>query len=233
MSIQARPLGRKGFTLVELLIVVAIIGVLSTVGVPTFRRMIQKSKKSEAKVNLGGFYTAQNAFLSEYGAYGNNVAKMGFEVDGDVTQLTYVVGFMNANCHPEVSAAGGAITPVPGVSGAGVIGTAIQSAFPAYYTAAGATSAVGRLDLFISAVSPPPYNVHTAGAQQRYCFGNGVVAAATVDPGAAGTPNTFRAVAAGVIAPGVDKTLPGLNTDPDIWTIDHGRLLVNNQDGIK
>ena len=58
---------QTGFTLVELLIVVAIIGVLSTIGVPTFKRMIQKSKKSEAKVNLGGLYTAEQAFFAEKG----------------------------------------------------------------------------------------------------------------------------------------------------------------------
>src|SRR5690606_11881199 len=87
----------KGFTLVELLIVVAIIGVLSTIGVPTFRRMIQKSKKSEAKVNLGGLFTAEAAFQAEYAAYGNNLEAMGFEIDGNPASLIYKVGFIGSN----------------------------------------------------------------------------------------------------------------------------------------
>ncbi|MBY0370262.1 prepilin-type N-terminal cleavage/methylation domain-containing protein, partial [bacterium] len=81
--------GRRGFTLVELLIVVAIIGVLSTIGVPTFKRMIQKSKKAEAKVGLGGLYTTEAAFFAEYNGYGNNLAKMGYAIDG-AASATYV-----------------------------------------------------------------------------------------------------------------------------------------------
>src|ERR671910_792159 len=97
---MARKLFKKyrsyGFTLVELLIVVAIIGVLSTIGIPTFRRMVQKSKKSEAKVNLGGLYTAESAFFAEYGGYGNNLDKIGFETDG--SNLMYVIGFPTTTC---------------------------------------------------------------------------------------------------------------------------------------
>jgi type IV pilus assembly protein PilA len=115
--------GKRGFTLVELLIVVAIIGVLSTIGVPTFRRMIQKSKKSEAKVNLGGIYTTEAAFFAEYNAYGNNLSRMGFEIDGAASTLIYRVGFMDAAC-------AGVTTVLPS-SGQNV---AINAAFPAYYT---------------------------------------------------------------------------------------------------
>ncbi|MCB0403142.1 MAG: prepilin-type N-terminal cleavage/methylation domain-containing protein [Bdellovibrionales bacterium] len=84
----------KGFTLVELLIVVAIIGVLSTIGIPTFRSMVQKAKKSEAKVALGGLYTAEAAFFAEYGGYGNNLTHVGFDLEGQ--GRIYSVGFPNA-----------------------------------------------------------------------------------------------------------------------------------------
>jgi prepilin-type N-terminal cleavage/methylation domain-containing protein len=117
--------GKRGFTLVELLIVVAIIGVLSTIGVPTFRRMIQKSKKSEAKVNLGGVYTTESAFYAEYNYYGNNLTRMGFEIDGSASSLIYTVGYYTAAC-----ANSAAINPPTGTT------LAINAAFPAYYTAA-------------------------------------------------------------------------------------------------
>jgi type IV pilus assembly protein PilA len=113
----------KGFTLVELLIVVAIIGVLSTIGVPTFRRMIQKSKKSEAKVNLGGVYTSEAAFNAEYNYYGNNLTRMGYEIDGSPSALIYTVGFFGTNCANQTT-----ILPTNATAFA-----AINAAFPAYY----------------------------------------------------------------------------------------------------
>ncbi|MBI1860867.1 MAG: prepilin-type N-terminal cleavage/methylation domain-containing protein [Deltaproteobacteria bacterium] len=91
------PKNKQGFTLVELLIVVAIIGILSTVGIPTFKKMVQKSKKSEAKVALGGLYTAEAAFFSEYGAYGNYLDKIGFEMSGGGGTV-YSMGFTTSAC---------------------------------------------------------------------------------------------------------------------------------------
>lgn len=115
----------RGFTLVELLIVVAIIGVLSTLGVPTFRRMIQKSKKSEAKVNLGALYTAEAAFKAEYSVFGNNLNRMGFEIDGTPANMTYNIGFFDGSCQ-------GRGTAEPTISNAQ--GTQLNQAYPAYYT---------------------------------------------------------------------------------------------------
>ena len=50
---------QSGFTLVELMIVVAIIGVLSAVAVPNFKKYQAKAKSSEAKVQLAAAYTAE------------------------------------------------------------------------------------------------------------------------------------------------------------------------------
>ncbi|WP_414645174.1 type IV pilin protein, partial [Candidatus Deferrimicrobium sp.] len=50
--------GKKGFTLIELMIVVAIIGILAAIAIPNFLRFQAKSKQSEAKTNLGGIFTA-------------------------------------------------------------------------------------------------------------------------------------------------------------------------------
>ena len=62
---------RKGFTLIELMIVVAIIGILAAIAIPNFLKFQAKSKTSEAKTNLKAIYTAETAYYSEENEYGN------------------------------------------------------------------------------------------------------------------------------------------------------------------
>jgi type IV pilus assembly protein PilA len=63
--------GKKGFTLIELMIVVAIIGILAAIAIPNFLKFQAKSKQSEAKTNLAGIFTAQTAYFGEQNTYGN------------------------------------------------------------------------------------------------------------------------------------------------------------------
>jgi len=53
---------QKGFTLIELMIVVAIIGILAAVAIPNFLKYQAKSKQSEARVLLSGLYTSEIAY---------------------------------------------------------------------------------------------------------------------------------------------------------------------------
>jgi len=62
---------RKGFTLIELMIVVAIIGILAAIAIPNFLKFQAKSKMSEAKTNLGAIYTGQLSYFGEQNSYGD------------------------------------------------------------------------------------------------------------------------------------------------------------------
>ena len=62
---------KKGFTLIELMIVVAIIGILAAIAIPNFLKFQAKSKQSEAKSNLGAIFTGQLAFFGEQNQYGS------------------------------------------------------------------------------------------------------------------------------------------------------------------
>ena len=68
----------RGFTLIELMIVVAIIGILAAIAIPNFTRFQAKSKQSEAKNNLKTLFTAERAQYQEYDQYLAFPATMGF-----------------------------------------------------------------------------------------------------------------------------------------------------------
>ena len=61
---------KKGFTLIELMIVVAIIGILAAIAIPNFMRFQARSRTTEARTNLGAIYTGQVAFFGEGNSYG-------------------------------------------------------------------------------------------------------------------------------------------------------------------
>lgn len=59
----------KGFTLIELMIVVAIIGILAAIAIPNFVKFQCRSKQGEAKTNLKSMYVAQEGYRAEYDVY--------------------------------------------------------------------------------------------------------------------------------------------------------------------
>jgi type IV pilus assembly protein PilA len=60
---------KKAFTLIELMIVVAIIGILAAIAVPNFLKFQCKAKTSEARTNLKALYVAQESFQAENDVY--------------------------------------------------------------------------------------------------------------------------------------------------------------------
>ena len=90
-----------GFTLIELMVVVVILGILATLAVPRYNRFVAKSRQSEAKTNLGHIAMLQDAFRVEYERYeelnpigdltscpGDSKNELGFR-PSDCTKLRY------------------------------------------------------------------------------------------------------------------------------------------------
>jgi len=72
---------RKGFTLIELMVVILIVGILAAVAIPIMRGRVDSAKWSEGKAGMGTIGTALRAYAAEKGATGTyppTLATLGF-----------------------------------------------------------------------------------------------------------------------------------------------------------
>ena len=79
---------QKGFTLIELMIVVAIIGILAAIAIPNYLAYQAKARRSEVKANLGAINKSEIAFQSEKGRF-SGFSEIGWGIVGASQRFTY------------------------------------------------------------------------------------------------------------------------------------------------
>lgn len=145
---------QDGFTLVELMVVVAIIGLLSAVAVPNFKKYQAKAKISEAKLQLSAIYTAEVAFFSDFGMYATCLRYMGYDPELEISNRYYAMGFFltpaaarDATASTSAVNSGLLLTSCPD-AGTALVGTTLTDQAATYFLAGkGAGSALATLGI--------------------------------------------------------------------------------------
>jgi type IV pilus assembly protein PilA len=84
-----RNQSEKGFTLVELLVVIIIIGILAAISLPNFMNQTAKAKQSEAKQNVSLVNKAQNNYRAEKNKFADKFDDLAISVlKGNTTDFT-------------------------------------------------------------------------------------------------------------------------------------------------
>jgi len=112
MNIKLKEQG--GFTLIELMLVVTIIGILSAIAIPNMMSYLAKTKQAEAKAALGGVFTNEQAYDAEFDAYSDSFTDIGFGLAGGTKYYDFTITAPDGSSWPVNSWIGEHGTPGDG-----------------------------------------------------------------------------------------------------------------------
>ncbi len=158
-------IGSEGFTLVELMVSVGIIGVLAAVAIPNYNRFTAKARQTEAKVGLGAIYTSEVAYFADISAYSACLGNIGTNL---VTKY-YNIGFNSGGAADAAPFYKTAYLPSPGAT-AGTACSVGTSSISTTLIAYKATTSAGAQTLAASpyvtlATALPSRTAFTAAAE--------------------------------------------------------------------
>lgn len=113
-------MGMKGFSLIELMVVLAIVALLTMIAMPNFMRYLAKAQRTEAYINLKSLFLAQKAYAAEHnGKYAKNLTGKD-SLQWSPADIKYTYGFASGGNAAVVGCLG---TPASALQGTSVDGS--------------------------------------------------------------------------------------------------------------
>jgi type IV pilus assembly protein PilA len=195
----------KGFTLVELMVVVAIIGILASIAIPNYQRYQAKARQTEAKISLAALLTAEQSYAVESSTFIACLYKIGYQPTG--SNFFYATGFQSA---PGNTCGAG------GVKADGTVYTATNASCTDYFTGTTDVGPCPAEGTTYPNYSGNPYSWKATSAARK---GAGAATNAYIPNTTGMNTSAFTAGAAGNVSTSVSSY--------DSWTINDQNLMIN------